>query len=115
MDAVRNGSRAIELATRACEATEYKAAHILSTLAAAYAEVGDFENAKKWSQKAIDLSEESIKEQLRDELKHYEEGKPFRESQEIKEKDPADLEDFGDQDLKLDASADESAEEESDK
>ena len=39
---LRNGRRAIELATRACELTKYKAAYILSTLAAAYAETGDF-------------------------------------------------------------------------
>jgi len=39
-----NGEKAIKLATKACEETEWKAAHIISTLAAAYAENGDFEN-----------------------------------------------------------------------
>jgi tetratricopeptide (TPR) repeat protein len=88
-DELRDGKRAIELATKACEVTDYKMPHILSTLAAAYAETGDFENAIKWSKKCIELGEEGLPdqiEQLRDELKHYEEGKPFRELQEVEEK-----------------------------
>ena len=39
-DNLRDGKRAIELAKQACEVTEYKQAHILSTLAAGYAEIG---------------------------------------------------------------------------
>ena len=42
---LRDGHRAIEMAKQAAEATDYKEAYILSTLAAAYAETGDFENA----------------------------------------------------------------------
>ena len=79
-DKLRNGKRAIELATKACEVTEFKQAHILSTLAAAYAETGDFETAKKWSSKAVELGEGSMKEQLAKELKSYEERKPWREA-----------------------------------
>jgi len=88
-DEVRDGKRAIELATKACEVTNYEMPHIISTLAAAYAETGDFENAIKWSKKCIELGAEKLPEQieqLRDELKHYEEGKPFRELQEVKDK-----------------------------
>ena len=50
-DKLRDGERAVKLATEACELTGYETPHILSTLAAAYAESGDFENAKKWSAK----------------------------------------------------------------
>jgi tetratricopeptide (TPR) repeat protein len=78
-DDLRDGRRAIELATKACELTSYKAAHILSTLAAAYAETGDFEKAKEWSAKAVDAGDERQKLQLTKELKSYEEGKPWRE------------------------------------
>ncbi|MDR0391322.1 MAG: tetratricopeptide repeat protein, partial [Planctomycetaceae bacterium] len=46
---VRNGKRALELAERACELTEYKVAYILSTLAAAYAEIGNYEKAIEFS------------------------------------------------------------------
>jgi tetratricopeptide (TPR) repeat protein len=85
-DDLRNGGRALELAKKAAELTEYKEAHILSTLASAYAEMGDFETAIKWSTKAVELGEGEVKEQLQAELKSYEEKKPWREKQETKEK-----------------------------
>ena len=80
---VRDAKRAVEFATKACELTEFKAPHILSTLAAAHAEAGDFKAAKKWSAKAVELGgddEEQLK-QLKDELKSYESKKPWRELQ----------------------------------
>jgi tetratricopeptide (TPR) repeat protein len=84
---LRDGKRAIELATKACELTEYKAAHILSTLASGYAESGDFETAKKWSTKAVEIGEdEEIKDQLKKELESYEQQKPWREEQNVEEK-----------------------------
>jgi tetratricopeptide (TPR) repeat protein len=86
-DKVRDGRRSIELATKACELTEYKAPHILSTLASGYAETGDFETAKKWSKKAVELGEGSeVREQLQKELESYEQKKPWRELQNIEEK-----------------------------
>ena len=54
---LRDGRRAIKLATEACKLTDYKAAYILSTLAAAYAETGDFPSAIKWSTKAVELGD----------------------------------------------------------
>lgn len=96
-DNVRNGKRAIELATQACEVTEYKRPHIISTLAAAYAESGDFENAIKWSTKAVEEStagdpkpDAEVTEQLKKELEGYKAKKPFRERQETEEKKPKD-------------------------
>ena len=80
-DKLRDGKRAIELATKACEVTEYKQAHILSTLAAGYAETGDFETAKKWSSKSIEIADEEMKKQLAKELESYEQGKPWREAE----------------------------------
>lgn len=85
-DDVRDADRAISLATKACELTDYKAAHILSTLASGYAEKGDFETAIKWSTKAVELSDEDMVEQLKSELKSYEEKKPWREKQIVEEK-----------------------------
>lgn len=78
-DKLRDGKRALELAKKACDLTEYKEAHILSTLAAAYAELGDLETAKKWSQKAVELGDEEEKEALQKELETYKAGKPMRE------------------------------------
>ena len=80
--AIRDGKRAIELATKACELTEYKQAHILSTLAAAYAESGDFEKAIEWSTKAVETSDESMRENLQKELDSYVRHEPWRERQE---------------------------------
>ena len=81
-DELRDGKRAIELATKACEIREFKAAHILSTLASAYAEIGDFENALKWAEKAVELAEAGKQhENLSKELESYKVGKPWREFQ----------------------------------
>lgn len=79
-DEVRNGKRAVELAKRACDATEYKEAHILSTLAAAYAEQGDFAEARRWSEKGLDVARDDEKESLRKELESYRAEKPWREA-----------------------------------
>jgi tetratricopeptide (TPR) repeat protein len=78
---LRDGHRAIELATKACQSTGYKAAYILSTLAAGYAETGDFETAIKWSSKAVELGEAKDKSELEKELASYKNKKPWRELQ----------------------------------
>lgn len=77
---LRNGKRAIELATLACEVTEYKQAHILSTLAAGYAETGDWDNAINWSKKAVELGKQQLKGQLTKELESYQAHQPWREA-----------------------------------
>ncbi|HYO24345.1 MAG TPA: tetratricopeptide repeat protein [Lacipirellulaceae bacterium] len=81
VDQLRDGKRAIELAAKACELTEYKQAHILSTLAAAYAEAGDFDTARKWSQQAVDMNDPEHAEQLAKELASYVAKQPWRERQ----------------------------------
>jgi tetratricopeptide (TPR) repeat protein len=78
-DDLRNGKRAVEMGLKACELTEHKQSHILSTLAAAYAETGDFDSAVKWSEKSVELGDGDIKEQLKQELESYRQKKPWRE------------------------------------
>ena len=78
-DKLRNGRRAVELATKACEVSEYKLAYILSTLAAAYAETGDFEAALKWSSKAVEMGDKEHDDALKKELESYKAKKPWRE------------------------------------
>lgn len=78
---LRDGKRAIELATKAGELTDYKEAYILSTLAASYAESGDLKSAIEWSTKAVEIGPEEMKENLKLELASYEAGKPWRELQ----------------------------------
>lgn len=79
VDDLRDGKRALALATEACELTEYKRAYILSTLGAAYAETGDFPSAIKWAQKGAELASKDEKEAIGKELEGYRAGKPFRE------------------------------------
>lgn len=89
-DDVRSGTRSVELAKMSAELTKYEAPHILSTLAAAYAENGDFENARKWSEKAVELAGDeghNQLQQLQQELNSYKEDKPWREIQEVEEND----------------------------
>jgi tetratricopeptide (TPR) repeat protein len=76
---LRDGKRAITMATEACEQTQYEQPHILSTLAAAYAETGDFESAIKWAEKGLEIAHENQKESLSKELASYRERKPWRE------------------------------------
>jgi len=75
----RDGKRAVESATRGCELSGWKEANHLGTLAAAYAEVGDFAKAVEWQTKAIELlKDEKGKDDYRARLKLYQEKKPYR-------------------------------------
>lgn len=51
----RNGPEAIRVATRACEATSFTEENLVDTLAAAYAETGQWNKAVSTEQQAIDL------------------------------------------------------------
>lgn len=85
-DRLRDGKRALEMAVSACEITFYAEAHILSTLASAHAELGDFEKAREWARKAVELGEKEKHESLdnlKSELASYEQNKPWRETSEI--------------------------------
>jgi Flp pilus assembly protein TadD len=78
---LRDGHRAIKLATEACELTQWKDPLMIDTLAAAYAETGQFDKAVQTQQKATDLAELARprdREGLRQRLKVYQEGKPYR-------------------------------------
>ena len=87
-DKVRNGARSLELAEKAAALSNYEAPHILSTLAAAFAEAGNFEKAVEWSEKAVELGDEENHEQLEQlelELESYRKGEAWREKQETEE------------------------------
>ena len=83
---LRDGVRAIQIATKACQITKYKQPHMLSTLASAYAEAGDFESAVKWSSMSVELDEGLLKEELQKELESFQNRRPWREQQEVEEK-----------------------------
>jgi hypothetical protein len=75
---LRDGSKAVTSATRACELSQWKEARPLAALAAACAEVGDFQSAVRWQQKAIALasSQDSAKRYYQSCLERYRAGKP---------------------------------------
>ena len=78
----RDGKQAVQSAMTACELSEWKEPNTVGILAAAYAEVGDFDSAVKWQSKAIGLQrDEKTKEDYRTRLKLYQEKqKPYRET-----------------------------------
>ena len=76
----REGKLAVAAATRAAELTNWKNAHVLETLAAAYAEAGDFAGAVRWQQRALErLVAMGIDPNIdQDRLALYQAAKPFR-------------------------------------
>ncbi len=79
-DHIRDGKRAVEHATRACELTGWKDAGVLDTLAAAYAEVGDFEKAVEYQKRTLALQafEKEYGKGLRERLELYTRRQPYR-------------------------------------
>jgi len=76
---IRNGNEAIALATKACELTGFKKAEALDTLAAAYAEQGNFDKAVEHQYKAIELASPQIEEDLQKRLQLYKLGHAYQD------------------------------------
>jgi tetratricopeptide (TPR) repeat protein len=77
----RDGAKAVEEATRACELTAWKNRECLDTLAAGCAEAGRFDDAVKWQKKALEdeHAPEEARKAMQQRLQLYQEGKPYRE------------------------------------
>jgi tetratricopeptide (TPR) repeat protein len=78
----RNGAVALRLAQQICEATEYRQPNYLDTLAAAYAEEGQFEEAQSTARQALALAEKSetaLVGPIQDRVRHYAGRQPFRD------------------------------------
>ena len=82
---IRNGPDALKLARRACELTRFNEPHSLEILAASQAEIGDFDEAIKTVQKALDVlpaSQKNESDQLFQRLlvadRLYHAHQPFR-------------------------------------
>lgn len=81
VEAIRDGKRAVESATRACELSGWKEAYDLGTLAAAHAEAGDFDAAVRWQTKMLEILPKDDKEYEASHarLKLYQDKKPYRD------------------------------------
>ena len=76
----RNGQAAVEHALKACESSAYSQWYCLGTLAAAYAESEDFEEARRWCKEALAAAPAEEREDCRERLRLYKDGKPCREA-----------------------------------
>jgi tetratricopeptide (TPR) repeat protein len=76
---VRDGKRAVELATKSCGLSTWKKANSLGTLAVAYAEAGEFDKAIENQQKALTDREyeQSYGVEGRARLRLFEQKKPY--------------------------------------
>ena len=77
---LRDGKYAVQLASRACELTDWKNASMLHCLACASAEVGNFQAAVEYETKVLSLKGEIDVESSRKMLEMFQAGKPYRES-----------------------------------
>jgi tetratricopeptide (TPR) repeat protein len=81
---IRNGQRAVQLAEQACQRTQYQIPQLLDTLAAAYAESGQFlkaiQTAQTAAETAHDQQQEALANQITIRLELYKTNKPYRAS-----------------------------------
>ena len=78
---VRDGARAVQLAEKACELTGYKDPTNLDTLAAAYAQLGQFDKAVETAKKAMQIARaaknEKLAKDIQKNLELYEAKRPY--------------------------------------
>jgi tetratricopeptide (TPR) repeat protein len=79
---VRNGKESLSIAKRTCHLSNWSDWQFVDTLAAAYAETGDFQNAIKYQQMVTNMQRSAgVQERfgLVKRLQVYEKGQPFRD------------------------------------
>jgi tetratricopeptide (TPR) repeat protein len=77
---LRDGQLALDHATRACELTEWSNYQAFDTLAASYAERGDFDRAVEWQLKATQQASEEERAGFQSRLELYRAGRPYHEA-----------------------------------
>jgi tetratricopeptide (TPR) repeat protein len=75
----RDGTRAVQMATKACELSGWKSGPQMENLAAAYAEAGQFDQAERYQRKALADPDCSSDAKSRRRLEIYGQRKPVRE------------------------------------
>ena len=84
-DEIRNGAKALELANKACDLSNWKDFNVIDTLAAAEAENGKFDDAMKHQQQAISSAQKAKTDEktlagMRARLALYQQQKPYRDN-----------------------------------
>ena len=74
----RNGDKAVVNAGYAHLLGDGRTWEFIDTLAAAFAEIGEFSEAVQWQTKAIGLAPETKRGRLQMRLELYKQGKPYR-------------------------------------
>lgn len=77
---VRDGSRAVVLATAACELSKWKVAHYVETLATAHAEAGNYDGAVEMQTRACELFTSEERPSAESILATFRAGRPHRDS-----------------------------------
>jgi tetratricopeptide (TPR) repeat protein len=79
----RSGAQALRAAKQVCQATGYQQPQALDTLAAAYAELGEFDEAVAWARKALELvpaeKHAALARGLAERVRLYEKHQPYRQ------------------------------------
>jgi len=78
----RNGFEAVRLAEQSCQARNQCDAHFFDTLAAAYAEVGRFEDAVQWAKQALEVAGDdakALRREIEQRLEEYRKNQPYRQ------------------------------------
>ena len=85
-DSLRNGRQALETSLRLCERSRWQDSDALDTLAAAYAEIGDFDAAVKYQTQAINMKGARAfkRKRMQERLELYREHKPYRQESKLK-------------------------------
>ena len=80
-----DGQLAVTYATRACEVAEWKNASYIDTLAASYAQTGDFDKAIEFQKKAVALASASQRAEFQSRLDLFNSGRAYRADSEEKQ------------------------------
>jgi tetratricopeptide (TPR) repeat protein len=75
---VRNGSKAIQYATIACNISKWHCWSFIDTLSAGYAEAGDFENAVKHAEMALTVAPREKHDELQENIERFRARMPLR-------------------------------------
>ena len=80
-DEIRSGEEALRWALFAAKGTQFKNPGVFNTLAAAYAAVGDFDEAVSWQRKALQAAPPALQTMCRERIRLYQSGRAVHETE----------------------------------